>query len=486
MGESAPADGDASSDSTSNGDSRPIVNVSPLGDIVLDVTFETSQETIKKSRKAAIAAARKAGPKAATAVPGFKPLVNVAYRVRLDILKKHSLYFSNLLSNEQFSEARLVKATREGLVARGVKPSEAHPGDLPCVPIVDDDEAARTAGREQAFEDILRIIHGEPPRASKATMSYVATLAIIADRFDCAAAVSRSLTTELKFKWPVTSNRPLRDGDTGKPTEIEQILRQKILAAWLLGQPVRLQHATRELILRGSRLWSAYQLPTDSDPDSSLTAAWWNLPDGLEEELQYRRECVLNAVASIHRHFLSLYAPRAGAGAASRQCKLGYDSSAACDSFQLGQMIRFLLTKNLLFLADFSPASSFDALPAADAAQATLDVDADILAVLKQCPNYQIDKHHTNCGLRIRIDPIIDYVRAMLAANVVAISLQAWKKDRVATSWVVSGDSAEPRVFAFTRAMANDQRLRYEGAIYADRMAKELFTADKWDWTPEF
>ena len=486
MGESAPADGDASSDSTTNGDNaRSIVNISSSGDIILDVTFETSQDTINKSRKAAIAAARKAGPKAASAVPGFKPLIKVAYRVRLDILKKHSLYFSNLLSNEQFTEARLVKTAHEDLAARGVKPAEAHSSDLPWIPIIDDDEASRTAGRELAFEDILRMIHGTPPRTTKATMSYVATLAIIADRLDCAAAVSRSLTTELKFKWPVTSNRPLRDGDTGKTTEIEQVLRQKILASWLLGQPVRLQHSTRELILRGSRLWSVYQSPTDSD-DSSLTAAWWNLPDGLEEELQHRRECILNAVASIHRHFLSVYAPRAGGGGASRQCKLGYDSSAACDSFQLGQMIRFLLTKNLLFLADFSPASSFDALPAADAAQATLDVDADILAVLKQCPNYQIDKHHTNCGLRIRIDPIIDYVRAMLAANVVAISLQAWKKDRPASSWAASGDSAKPRNFAFTRAMANDQRLRYEGAIYADRMAKQLFTADKWDWTPEF
>jgi hypothetical protein len=484
MGESAAADGDAS-ESTSNSDKTSIVNISDTGDIVLDITFETSPDALKKSRKAALAAAKKAGGNAASAVPNFKSIVKVAYRVRLDILKKNSLYFSNLLSNPQFSETRLIATNHGELAARNVQPADAEARDLPWIQITDDDEATRIAGREQAFEDILHIMHSQPPRTTKVTMSYVSTLAIIADRFDCAASVSRSLSTELKFKWPLTNNRPLRD-ESGRPTEAEKVLRQKVLAAWLLGQPVRLQHASRELILRGSRLWSADQSLPETEDENSLTAAWWNLPDGLEEELQYRRECILNCVASIQRHFLSLYASRGGG--AARQCKLGYDSSAACDSFQLGQMLRFLMAKNLLFLADFSPAS-FDAIPAAD----HLDVDADILAVLKQCPNYQIDKHHTNCGLRIRIDPIIDHVRAMLSANVVALSLQGWKKDRTGTSWAGEAASRDteskdstPRTFAFTRAIANDQRLRYEGAMYADKIAKQLFTADAWDWTPEF
>ena len=200
------------------------------------------------------------------------------------------------------------------------------------------------------------------------------------------------------------------------------------------------------------------------------------------EELQHRRECVLNTVASVQHHFLGLYASR------ERQCKLGYDSSAACDSFQLGQMIKFLLSKELLFLADFSPAS-VDAVPD----MSHLDIE-DLLAMLKQCPNYQVDKHHTNCGLRIRIDPILDYVRAMLSSNSVSIAYADWKQRRNEVSWVVAASRAaspkkrvdeEMRGFAFTRALATDQRLRYEGAIYTDRMARSLFTADTWDWTPE-
>lgn len=57
-------------------------------------------------------------------------------------------------------------------------------------------------------------------------------------------------------------------------------------------------------------------------------------------------------------------------------------------------------------------------------------------------------------------------------------------------AFVVGDDESQTkkkmgRVFRFTRAIAGDQRLRYEGAMSADRLARELFTADAWDWTPE-
>lgn len=198
----------------------------------------------------------------------------------------------------------------------------------------------------------------------------------------------------------------------------------------------------------------------------------------LPDELQCRRECIINTVASIQRHFLALFSSK------ERQCKLGYDSSAACDSFQLGQMLRFLLGKNLAFLVDFSPIS-LESVPDT----AMLDIE-ELLSTLRQCPNYQVDKHHNNCGLRIRIDPILDYIRAMLSANFVSISYAEWKKRRTEVSWVVSKETGDKedgstRTFAFTRALSTDQRLRYEGALYADRMAKNLFLAETWDWTPE-
>jgi hypothetical protein len=153
-------------------------------------------------------------------------------------------------------------------------PSEAEPADLPHVKITDDDEATQTAAREPIFEDMLRIIHQVPIKTTRVVMSYVTTLALLADRFDCGAPVSRALM-DMKFKWPVTNTRPYVD-ESGRATEAEKVLRQKILVAWLLGQPMRLHQATRELVLRGSRLWSPC-----AEEDAS-PGAWWHLPEGIE------------------------------------------------------------------------------------------------------------------------------------------------------------------------------------------------------------
>jgi hypothetical protein len=219
-----------------------------------------------------------------------------------------------------------------------------------------------------------------------------------------------------------------------------------------------------------------------------------------KEELHHRRMLILSTLASIIGHFLRLYSSR------TRQCKLGYDSSAACDSFQLGEMVKFFSAKNLLFLVDFSPSSQESIKDFA-----AVDVSS-ILAALRQSPHYQIDKNHTNCGLRSKITPILEYVQVMLSSNVVGVNLQAWKKEPKASTWITAsgrpaaadrsklgpkkeftvgaagGDSRSPgidKVFRFTRSLAQDQRLRYEGAMAADRMALDLFMAEGWDWTPE-
>lgn len=147
-------------------------------------------------------------------------------------------------------------------------------------------------------------------------------------------------------------------------------------------------------------------------------------------------------------------------------------------------MIKFLVRKHLLYLVDFSPAS-VDSVPDL----APVDIN-HILATLKQCQIYQVDKHHTNCGLRNRILPIVEYIQTMLSSNVVAISRVAWKKTRSTVTWIptekdqIARDESE-RPFRFTRSVAGDQRLRFEGAMAADRLARDLFTAQSWDWTPE-
>ncbi|KAJ3950701.1 uncharacterized protein N0V96_001852 [Colletotrichum fioriniae] len=474
----------------SSGASSPVVLISDDGDIVLNVTFETSRETIAVARRTWQAASKKIGAPRMPQ-PNLSPNIQVAYRVKLSVLKRHSRYFENLLGNKQFAEASNVEETLARLAADKLKLAEVDARDLPWITIVDDDEATRSVGREKVFEDLMRIMHGKQIQSNSVNMLHVTTLSILADRFDCRSLVSRYLSIELKFKWPLTNAKPVRAGTQKKSLDTENVLRQKILVAWLLEQPPRLHNYTRELILRGSVRWS--ELSLDENPRTEL---WWSLPDGLESELfgpgskkiifadlesgelQFRRECVLNTIASVHRHFLALYSSR------ERQCKLGYDSSSACDSFQLGQMLKFFTAKELIGIVDFGP-SSYDNIPDSS----VIDIE-DILAILKQVPSYQIDKHHTNCGIRARLDSIVEYIRSMMSSNVLSIAQVEWKNNRVTATWVPAEDESkldrEEKKFEFTRSLSGDQRLRYEGNMYADKMARKLFTANRWDWTPEY
>jgi hypothetical protein len=149
-------------------------------------------------------------------------------------------------------------------------------------------------------------------------------------------------------------------------------------------------------------------------------------------------------------------------------------------------MIKFLTSRDLLFLSDFSatPASS----PVHD--YATVDIGY-ILATLKQVPSYQIDTNHTNCGLPTRILPVVVYILDLVAFIFVSVARPGGGWDGAGVWWGLGeeddheGEKKKKEVFCFTRSVATDQRLRYEGAMAADRMARALFTAGGWDWTPE-
>ncbi|KAI0901014.1 hypothetical protein F4806DRAFT_504531 [Annulohypoxylon nitens] len=443
-----------------------VVSIFENGDLILDVTFENSKDTIRSTR----AAQSKLSSREPQ--PVLKKKARVAYRVNLQVLKSQSKYFERLLTDSRFKEAKDISSAFAALKLRNIKPEAAEVKELPWIEIQDDDQATQYAHREGAFSDLLRILHSKDVATKQITMSFVTTLAVLADRFDCAPAISKCLVGGLKFKWPVTNRKPLRDEVSVMSRNNEDILRQKILVSWLLGQPARLQAATKEIIMNGSCRWSPF-----AEDDGASDATWWYLQDGLEQELQYRRQCILNTIASVQRHFLKLYTSR------TRQCKLGYDSSAACDSYQLGEMFKFLTNKNLMFFVDFSP-GSLDSI----ADTSLLQIES-LIATLRQCPSYQIDKNHTNCGLRTRILSILDFIHSLLSANSIPINRTLWKNNRQSVAWMPpEGEGKTPadtKPFRFTRSLAGDQRLRFENALGAEKFAKDVFTASSWDWTAE-
>ncbi|KAI1388944.1 uncharacterized protein F4822DRAFT_263107 [Hypoxylon trugodes] len=440
-----------------------VVNIVEDGDIILDVIFENSKDTIRSARATQSRLASR------ELQPAPKRKARLAFRVNLKVLKSQSKYFEKLLTDGRFKEAKDITGAFAALSLKNVKPEAADVKDLPWIEIRDDDQATHYAHREGAFADLMRILHEKEVTTKQAALSFVTTLAVLADRFDCTVPVSKYVINTLKPKWPATNRNLIRDEVPVMSRNNEDVLRQKILVSWLLSHPTRFQAVTKEIIMNGSCKWGSF-----AEDDEASDATWWYLQDGLEQELQYRRQCILNTIASVQRHFLTLYTSRA------RQCKLGYDSSAACDSYQLGEMFKFLANKNLMFLVDFSP-GSLDSI----ADTSLLQIDS-LLSTLRQCPSYQIDKNHTNCGLRTRILPILDFIHSLLSANFIPINRNAWKNHRSVAAWMPSdAENKKEKPFRFTRSIAGDQRLRFENGLGTEGLAKHVFTATSWDWTAE-
>ncbi|KAH8812020.1 hypothetical protein F5884DRAFT_299568 [Xylogone sp. PMI_703] len=449
-----------------------LVEIRATGDIILEVTFENTSNCTKS-------------------IPGDlmqqlriskTPITStqVFYRVRLDTLKKHSKYFQHLLGSDSFGEGRLIAAKFAELAQANIKPSEAEPDQLPRIAIVDEDDATRTIGRETVFRDLLYIIHGARhiSPGKNITITYMSVLVVLADRFDCMASVTPYLTGTgpfAKFKYPSTF---------GTEKSTEEILRQKILIFYFTNQTPKLLAATKELITRGSCQWTEY----GASP-AVTSATWWDLPDGLETELSYRRSRIIQTIASLQTHFLGLYTSR------TRQCSLGYDSSAACDSYQLGEMIKFFTNKDILSLVPVSATNPEDPNYVWPDAYSG-DIEG-LIGIMRQCPGYQIDKNHSHCGLRTRILPALDYIQNCIDAGI-GIQALKWKTDRPSQTWVrekvakgnrkkafVVGDKAvglDKQVFEFKGRSARGNDLRFN-SMGSDKLARELFTADSWNWS---
>ncbi|KAI9734190.1 MAG: hypothetical protein M1818_006603 [Claussenomyces sp. TS43310] len=428
-----------------------LIDIRATGDILLDLTFENTK-SLSRLVPASLGSLRSASLSKNTKSSNSR----VLYRVRLDTLRRSSKYFQLLLGSGSFSEGSKITATLTSLEARHILPSKAEPHELPRISITDDDDATKVAGREAVFADLLRILHGADV-ATRLTTPYLMILAIMADRFDCTQTIGRYVKRS-KYPWPQTY------GSISVTTE--ETLRQKILISWLLDDQSRLASATKELILRGSLRWGAEgQICKDQQ------TAWWDLQDGLEAELQYRRARVLSCIHSLQKHFLALYTSR------DRQCKQFYDSSVACDSYQLGEMIKFFTNKGLLCLT--SPLfADYDDYP--DSYHGDIE---SLVTILRQCPSYQIDQNHARCGLRARIIPALDYIQIMLTSNI-GIDRRGWKDDRPGTTWR-NRVRLEGETFEFRRSIASDRRLKLDGYLLSNKHAHTLFTATAWDWTPE-
>lgn len=131
----------------------------------------------------------------------------------------------------------------------------------------------------------------------------------------------------------------------------------------------------------------------------------------------------------------------------TRQCKLGYDSSPQCDSFQLGEFIKFLTRIGTLRLQG--------ALLETDEHDI---VTGDLRTTIKDfraCPAYQVDTNHSHCGPKKQLLAGLDYIESRLGEYHVGICFKCWKNPASDHFW-----STAKRSPFFSSATAEGWRTR--------------------------
>ena len=219
------------------------------------------------------------------------------------------------------------------------------------------------------------------------------------------------------------------------------------------------------------------------------------------EELYYRRQCIMNTITDLQAHFLRVYGALEDDAERNRpqtkhsmimtavssnvrpfQCRWGFDNSKACDSFHLGEMVRFFTMRSKTIfigstLIDPGYDNSSDGEEDGDDHDGREDenhlnvtlgdekkqhqdgfdrtasvTSTDLLSItssLRQIPDYQIDNNHTGCGIRRRLLPVLDCIDGFVGHRRALIGLTGvnmWKSSMRAThrrtnldSWRSSG-----------------------------------------------
>lgn len=390
------------------------------------------------------------------------------YRVEMDILRRKSAYFEALLDPYKFSEGASIHAQLAILRERHgskIVYSSILFSDLPLVKITDLGPIPRE-GASEAFQEFLCILHGCNSVRHDFKSRSTALLAILADRFAAIKPIKAYLfCNELKGlkRVPQDKYHATQAQLSLAASSSDETRRQWALTGLIFGFSGWVAAYTSSIIFAGSPRWETPG--QEASPVDELGITSWSLPRGIEEELVFRRDCILSTLSSLQHYFLQLYTSR------ERQCKLGYDSSAQCDSFQLGEMVRFFSRKGTLNLQ-----SAMSEHAGHDPYSGNIQI---LIGKFQQAPEYQLDQNHTHCGLRSRLLPILRHIEAL---GQVGVCLRCWTINARSESWLKNPGG---RIWTLLGSQRGFMDVRKSGGITncADhRFAKALYTAEVRDW----
>lgn len=332
-----------------------------------------------------------------------------SFRVSTTALKAKSKYFERLLEAGRFGEGQQIISQHEALLKKFSSLALVPATELPVIRIENLGRISAVKSIRPLLTDFLLILHDQDTQATP-PVSNLANLAIVADRFDALDAVRLHVRRKKVLRALDAKAQPKQDAGLS-----EERVRQRLLVGLMLDYAPWVEKYSVRLITKG---WVGQEAELE-DP------LWWDLPNRIEEELILRRAAILETLQSIQTHFLAQYSSR------TRQCRLGYDTSPECDSFQFGEMVRFYLRAGTLRLEN-----TIAGLPhSSESSNDAYDGDIHLLLDrLKQIPEYQVDRNHSHCGIRTRLVPFVDLVSAaMLQAGICG---DCWMEDRHAHAWL--------------------------------------------------
>lgn len=412
-----------------------VIVIAPAGDLILDVSQEEGSQQF-------------------------------SYRVDSSILRSSSRYFENLLS-DRFSEGQKLSAALEAMKIAGHSTfADVAINALPRITIINIGRVSASS-IQNLVADFMRAVHGQDLSTITPPVANLANLAVVADRFDATDALSLYVRKK-KFGALLDAKSPKGKISTGMT---EERIRQKLLVGVLFDHAPWVTRYSKHMILRDSSQW---QPGVEEDHTKPL---WWNLPNGVEDELIQRREYILEAINSLQAHFLKLYT------SGERQCKLGYDTSIQCDSFQLGEMVRFFASKlGTLRLQG----TIYDT---SEPTYYTGDIER-LLESLRQCSSYQVDRNHMHCGLRSRIMPLVDLLQNQLCLETtsldIGLCLDCWKHHRETYAWSAAKRPvmwAQPRSLTGNRMLSKGHLRTPSSCLNRHVVVRDLFMATERDWT---
>ncbi|QIW96270.1 hypothetical protein AMS68_001788 [Peltaster fructicola] len=320
-------------------------------------------------------------------------------------LRLKSRYFDRLLQNDRFGEGVHVHQRHAALTKQYPTPGLIPLDELPVLRVEHLGRISSVKSIEPLLSDFFTILldhelHTIPPVVN------LANLAIVADRFDALDAVRQYIRRKKTIKAIEGKTTPKQE-----TALTEEKMRQRLLVGLMLDHGAWVEKYSARLITKGLMLREI----------SEADALWWDLPGRVEEELSSRRAYALDTIQALQAHFLEAYSTRA------RQCRLGYDSSAECDSFQFGEMVRFFMKISTLRLQG--------RLLSTD--ETSFEYEGDLFLLierLKQIPEYQVDRNHSHCGIRTRLIPLLD----LIASNLQGIGIcgECWLENWTKHAWI--------------------------------------------------